>query len=59
MEAMTDDRLAAKLARINELMNNVSPGSPEEAEYLALIAEVQAEEDQRWLKVSGEMSDVG
>ena len=45
---MTDDKLNAKLARIDALMNNVAPGSPEAAEYLALIVEVQAEEDRRW-----------
>ena len=54
---MTDEQLKAKLTRIDALMNNVTPGSPEEAEYLALVAEVQAEEDRRWLKVSGEVSD--
>ena len=54
---MSDDQLASKLARIDALMNRVSLGSAEEAEYLALVAEVQAEEDRRWLKVSGEVSD--
>jgi len=48
---MTDDQLKAKLSRINELMNNVTPGSPEEAEYLALVAEVVAEEDRRYLEM--------
>jgi len=47
---MTDDQLNAKLARIAALMNNVTPGTPEEAEYLALVAEVQAEEDRRGLE---------
>ena len=45
---MTDEQLKAKLTRIDALMNNVTPGSPEEAEYLALVAEVQAEEDRRF-----------
>jgi len=56
---MTDGQLNAKLARIAALMNNVTPGTPEEAEYLALIAEVVAEEERRctryidWLEVIG------
>ena len=34
---MTDQELNAKLSRIDALMGRVTPGSPEEAEYLALL----------------------
>jgi hypothetical protein len=44
---MTDQELNAKLSRIDALMGKVAPGSPEEAEYLALLAETTAEEDRR------------
>lgn len=47
---MSDDQLTSKLARIDALMNCVSPGSAEEAEYLALLDEVEAEEDRRDLE---------
>ncbi len=44
---MTDQELNAKIARIDALMGKVTPGTPEEAEYLALLAETTAEEDRR------------
>ena len=34
---MSDEQLGMKLNRIDALMNCVSPGSAEEAEYLALL----------------------
>ena len=44
---MTDQVYQSKLARIDALMGKVAPGAPEEAEYLALLAETEAEEDRR------------
>lgn len=45
---MTDKQLKVKLARIDEMMNRVEPGTPEETEYLSLLDEVEAEEDRRY-----------
>jgi len=44
---MTDQAYQHNLSRIDALMGKVAPGTPEEAEYLALLAETAAEEDRR------------